>query len=615
MAADFKYWAFISYSHADRKWGDWLHSALETYRVPKGLAGKTSRDGKIPVRVFPIFRDREELSASAELGVKIDEALRQSRYLIVICSPHSAKSRWVNEEIKAFKKLGREDRLLALIVDGEPNASDTVSRGSAEDECFPEAMRFRVDDQGRLTSDRTEPIAADTRLGKDGKANAKLKLIAGLLGVGFDELRQRERSRLFWWRFRAMVLVVLLSLLLAVSGVAVLDAGLDFPGGDRVRSFLDAHEASIFRPTPAEDEIRAGASLLRPQLLDGLLAANRADSWLLSLRPGVQHQQDLWTTMGAVGTLFGAPEASDAQLRRLLPTIDRMFDPDAPIEREGVKLGWVSVKGDPTTIGEPALWLAIALMRSIARPGFLTPAERVTQLQRLAYVQEALKAFRPTESGGWNMFSRQIDPSDHSAYTSVLALMTLLEARRQGLPWEGSTQRRDELTRRTLDWLVSTYDESGSRAGWRAGVSTYEHFDGLALQIYAVLLQAEAEADFVIPSKMLEHMTRHLESCLTRNLQYPIGRADFRVRCTDINGRPALAAQSVSFLWHPWAMSAAALYLKRAERVNTPPENRVRIRRLLGHLVLRLGPEATKAALADFTYVPCEMLQNLGKVK
>jgi hypothetical protein len=120
----FKYWAFISYSHRDKKWGDWLHRALETYRVPKRLRGEPTRDGVRPKKLFPIFRDREELPVSADLGTQINEALTQARYLIVVCSPNSARSRWVNEEIKYFKQLGRENRILALIVAGEPNASE-----------------------------------------------------------------------------------------------------------------------------------------------------------------------------------------------------------------------------------------------------------------------------------------------------------------------------------------------------------------------------------------------------------------------------------------------------------------------------------------------------------
>lgn len=193
--AEFKYWAFLSYSHNDKKWGDWLHKALETYRVPRRLVGKDSSDGKIPKRLFPIFRDREELRVSADLGTNINEALRQSRYLIVICSPHAAQSRWVGQEIVEFKKLEREDRILALIVAGEPNASDGKSGFVPEDECFPKPMRYRLAANGELSTDPTEPLAADVREGKDGKDNAKLKLLAGLLGVNYDDLRQREHER------------------------------------------------------------------------------------------------------------------------------------------------------------------------------------------------------------------------------------------------------------------------------------------------------------------------------------------------------------------------------------------------------------------------------------
>lgn len=198
MAEQYKYWAFISYSHQDRAWGDWLHKTLETYRVPARLAGRPSRDGQIPRRVYPVFRDRDELPSSANLGDALNESLRDSRYQIVICSPRSAASKWVNEEIKYFKSLGREDRVLCLIVDGEPNVFDIPGRDI--EECFAPALRYRVDRNGQITDKIAEPIAADAREHADGKRGAKLKLLSGLLGVGYDELVQRERQRQFWRR-------------------------------------------------------------------------------------------------------------------------------------------------------------------------------------------------------------------------------------------------------------------------------------------------------------------------------------------------------------------------------------------------------------------------------
>ena len=147
----------------------------------------------MPKRLTPIFRDREELASATDLGAMITAALQQSACQIVICSPQAAKSRWVNEEILAFKRLGRADRIFCLIVDGEPNASDDPAQ--AQQECFPPALRFQLGSDGNLGSARSEPIAADARPGKDGRNNAKLKLIAGVLGVGFDALKRREQQR------------------------------------------------------------------------------------------------------------------------------------------------------------------------------------------------------------------------------------------------------------------------------------------------------------------------------------------------------------------------------------------------------------------------------------
>ena len=122
-APDYKYWAFISYSHADEEWQKWLHKSLETYRVPRKIVGRKGPTGEIPKRLFPIFRDRDELPGASDLGGKLTAALTRSRNLIVICSPKSAVSKWVNEEVKTFKSLGLESRVLCLMIDGEPDAA------------------------------------------------------------------------------------------------------------------------------------------------------------------------------------------------------------------------------------------------------------------------------------------------------------------------------------------------------------------------------------------------------------------------------------------------------------------------------------------------------------
>ncbi|GAA4751219.1 TIR domain-containing protein [Sphingomonas daechungensis] len=187
------YFAFLSYSHTDSGWGEWLHDSLEKFRVPSSIAGRLTPHGIVPKRLTPIFRDRKELAASSDLGAEIREALAASRFLIVLCSPAAAKSRWTNAEIDTFKRLRPDGAVLAAIVDGEPFASDLPGRES--EECLPHALRVQYDRRGRPTPRRAEPLCTDLRDDRDGKRLGLLKLVAGMLGVGLDDLVQRETVR------------------------------------------------------------------------------------------------------------------------------------------------------------------------------------------------------------------------------------------------------------------------------------------------------------------------------------------------------------------------------------------------------------------------------------
>lgn len=190
-----RYKAFISYSHADAKWAKWIQRALERYRVPDKLIAK---HGLSANRLQPIFLDRDELSSSSSLSAVIQDALEVSENLIVVCSPASAASRWVNEEIKTFRDLGRGDRIFCLIVDGDDGTY------------FPPAL---LDD---------EPLGVDVRAQADGKQNAKLKLIASLVDIPFASLKDREqrrRARLFATATAAAVVVSGIMTALAINAV------------------------------------------------------------------------------------------------------------------------------------------------------------------------------------------------------------------------------------------------------------------------------------------------------------------------------------------------------------------------------------------------------------
>lgn len=172
--------AFISYNHRDKREAIRLHRALERYTIPKRLRGRDSPVGVLGARLPPIFRDRDELASSADLGAAVREGLEQSAFLIVVCTPHSARSRWVNEEIRTFIAMGRRDRIRLIVVDGEPNAAEH------DKECIPPAI---------MEGAAGEPLAADARPGQDGRAGARLKILATLVGVPYDDLRQREAQR------------------------------------------------------------------------------------------------------------------------------------------------------------------------------------------------------------------------------------------------------------------------------------------------------------------------------------------------------------------------------------------------------------------------------------
>jgi tetratricopeptide (TPR) repeat protein len=188
-----RYYAFLSYSHKDKELADWLHRELEKYRVPRSIAGTLTANGVVPRRLSPVFRDQQDLSAGGDLAEEIKGALAASQFLVVLCSPTAATSRWTNQEIESFKRTRPEGCVLAAVVAGEPFASALPGRES--EECFPPALRFKYDRRGHQTAKRAEPLAADFREGGEGKRLAFLKLVAGMLGVGLDELVRRDHTR------------------------------------------------------------------------------------------------------------------------------------------------------------------------------------------------------------------------------------------------------------------------------------------------------------------------------------------------------------------------------------------------------------------------------------
>ena len=142
---NWKYTAFISYRHGgnDEFAAKTLHNMLENYRVPAKLAAKLGRK-----KVGRIFRDVDELPSSSSLYNNIEEALGQSEFLIVICTPRLQESKWCMREIELFQKLRGSDHIIAVLAEGEPVDS------------FPYAITHPVINGQEV---EVEPLAADVR--------------------------------------------------------------------------------------------------------------------------------------------------------------------------------------------------------------------------------------------------------------------------------------------------------------------------------------------------------------------------------------------------------------------------------------------------------------------
>ncbi len=183
----FEYAAFVSYRHAplDKKWAKWLVDQLETYEIPKHLQQRG-----LPKKIGKVYRDEDEAHAGALLGDHIADALRKSRSVVVVCTENTQDSPWIEQELEYFRQLGRSKQIFLLLAEGEP------------EDAFPRSMLDRVSSSDVPLGAElgSNIIAADVRGQSYTKQSesthvAKLRLISGIIGCGFDELKQRDKER------------------------------------------------------------------------------------------------------------------------------------------------------------------------------------------------------------------------------------------------------------------------------------------------------------------------------------------------------------------------------------------------------------------------------------
>ena len=205
----FKYRAFLSYSHADMRWAKWLHAALEGFRIDKDLVGRAAPYGPVPKTLRPIFRDREDFSGGHSLTDATIAALDASAALIVLCSTVSASRSAVNEEVRLFRSRHPDRPVIPVIVEG------------TWPDNFPLALRWELAADGTITDRAITILGPDLRDSGDGKSLGLAKVVAGITGLGTDEVfRRAERERRRKGRVRNVVVAVLALLAIAATGSA-----------------------------------------------------------------------------------------------------------------------------------------------------------------------------------------------------------------------------------------------------------------------------------------------------------------------------------------------------------------------------------------------------------
>lgn len=159
----FDYHAFISYSRDDNKvtgrdWANWLKKRLEGFRVPQSCVGRETKYGPVPARLGQVFLDRSDMTAEGLIDNMLIDKISKSRFLLLVCSPRSAASKFVGLEIEQFIRCHGPHRVIRIVIAGEQLP------GSAEPKVFNDALAFSDAAGGIQSPAGTNAIYIDFRV-------------------------------------------------------------------------------------------------------------------------------------------------------------------------------------------------------------------------------------------------------------------------------------------------------------------------------------------------------------------------------------------------------------------------------------------------------------------
>lgn len=211
MEEKYQYYAFVSYRSSDEKWAKWVQQQIEAYRLPAVLQKKNPQAPK--TRIRPLFRYHTDIQPN-ELKEELRSKLEQSKYLLVICSPRSAQSQWVGQEIENFVLMGRRDRIIPIIVDGRPYSGDPAT------ECFHPVIHKYFPHSDNIDEDHE---ILGVNLNEEGSGSKRMKrqraimqVVSRMLDVNYDQLWNRRRRQIIRQTvFSILSVILVIGLLIA----------------------------------------------------------------------------------------------------------------------------------------------------------------------------------------------------------------------------------------------------------------------------------------------------------------------------------------------------------------------------------------------------------------
>lgn len=327
-----KYRAFICYSRRDLRWARWLQNRLEAFKIPLEIIGRDTERGAVPDSLRPVFRDKVKYAAGDRPSAESMAALDESAALIVLCSPDSATSDSVSNQIKLFKSRHPDRPVTPLLV----RVGD-----AGVDLSFPLALRYKIAPTGDLTARSMKVLAADLREQADGPDFAVAKIVAGIIGVSQEEVFQRtqrsqQRRKKRWLFGLGAAAIALLALTLFaesnrrsaqrqrdIAEARELAALADVAARSNAECALALSSAAVFRSSALEDAAqRPFKDALRKHLSGskiyaaiasgktGTLAIARSIAWRPGSRDivfvGEHNRLNLWNAETRRTDIFGS---------------------------------------------------------------------------------------------------------------------------------------------------------------------------------------------------------------------------------------------------------------------------------------------------------------------